>query len=61
MTAIRVPDSRPMYIALSTDISGSKIPGATIFGGQVYLTDTGTWKIVDQDGKVVDLKYTTTV
>ena len=32
----------PSYLALSTDISGSKIDGVSIVGATVYLTDSKT-------------------
>jgi len=36
----------PTYIALSTDISGSKIDGVSIIGATVYTTDDQSWYIV---------------
>ena len=39
-------DCVPSYIALSSDISSSKIAGAVLVGKLVYLTDTATWKII---------------
>ena len=38
-------DSLPAYIALSGDISGSTISGASHIGKTVYITDTQTWYI----------------
>jgi hypothetical protein len=34
------------YMALSTDIASSKIPGAVLIGRLVFLTDTGVTKII---------------
>lgn len=42
-------NSLPTYTALSTDISGSKIDGAAIVSGTVFLTDSGDWKIILPD------------
>lgn len=42
-------DSHPNYTALSTDIVDSKIPGANIKGGTVYLTDLDIIKIIESD------------
>jgi hypothetical protein len=36
----------PTYIAVSSDISGSKITGASKIGATVYITDTQKWYIV---------------
>jgi hypothetical protein len=47
-------DSVPSYIALSSDISSSKIPGATLPGKLVFLTDLGTWKIITANWDLVD-------
>ena len=55
MTAIKI-DLDPWFIAKSTDISGSKIQGVNIPGAKVFLTDNATWKIVDEDLKVVAFK-----
>ena len=49
MTAILVPENTPMYVAVSTDVSGSAIDGVAIVGAKVYLTDTNAWYIVDED------------
>lgn len=43
------PNATPAYLALSTDISASKIDGATNIGKTVYLTDTEQWKIINTD------------
>jgi len=40
------PDAFPAYIALSTDISGSKISGASLIGKTVYTTDDKKWYII---------------
>ena len=55
MAAILIPGTKPSYVALSTDISGSMIDGVSIIGATVYLTDTEVWKVVDADLKLVDL------
>jgi len=39
----------PAYLALSTDISGSKISGAANIGKTIYLTDTNSWLIINKD------------
>ena len=39
-------DSFPSYLALSTDITGSKIEGASLIGKTVYTTDDKKWYIV---------------
>jgi hypothetical protein len=44
----------PAYLALSTDVSGSKIDGAIQIGKTVYLTDTSEWKIITSDQTLVD-------
>jgi hypothetical protein len=36
----------PTYTALSTDISSSKIAGASIVGGTVFTTDDAAWYII---------------
>jgi hypothetical protein len=36
----------PTYVALSSDISGSKIAGASNIGKTVYITDTQEWYII---------------
>jgi len=48
MSLTFIPNSSPSYMALSTDISGSKISGASYKGGTVYCTDTHvTYVILD--------------
>lgn len=42
-------NSTPTYVALSTDIVDSKIPGASIVGATVLTTDNGEWYIVKSD------------
>lgn len=44
-------NSMPAYLALSTDISSSAstIAGCVLVGKTVYLTDTNTWKIINDD------------
>jgi hypothetical protein len=37
----------PTYTALSTDISSSKIAGASIIGGTVFTTDDAAWYIIN--------------
>jgi len=49
MSAILIPNVTPSYIALSTDVSGSKIDGVSVVGATVFLTDTEEWKIVLSD------------
>ena len=39
----------PTYTALSTDISDSKIVGASIVGGTVFTTDDFAWHIIKSD------------
>ena len=39
-------NSTPNYIALSTDISDSKITGASMIGKTVYTTDDQKWYII---------------
>ena len=41
--------SVPNYTALSTDIVGGKIDGATLIGGTVLVTDTDIWYIIRPD------------
>lgn len=50
-------DSVPSYLALSTDISGGAITGASVVGKLVYLTDTATWKIIKNDLQLADYTY----
>jgi hypothetical protein len=47
-------DSTPTYLALSSDISGGKITGASIVGKTIYLTDTAAWKIILADLTLAD-------
>ena len=49
MSLTFIPNTAPSYIALSTDISGSKIDGANYIGASVYITDTGKIYIVMPD------------
>ena len=42
-------NSEPAYIALSTDISGSKIDGASNVGRLVFTVDDNKWYIIDSD------------
>ena len=42
-------ETRPTYIALSSDIVANKISGASHVGGTVYLTDIDVWKIIEAD------------
>ena len=49
MSLVFIPNTVPSYAALSTDISGSKIAGASYIGAKVYLTDTGKTYIVMPD------------
>lgn len=42
-------NSTPTYIALSTDIVGGKIIGASSIGGTVLTTDDGSWYIIKKD------------
>jgi len=44
-----IPYTAPSYIALSTDVSGSKIDGVSYIGATVYLTDTQKTYIVLPD------------
>ena len=50
----------PTYLAVSTDVSDSKISGASLIGKTVFLTDTGAWKIIDQDETLVDFYFPNT-
>jgi hypothetical protein len=43
------PNSEPTFIALSTDISGSKILGASLIGKTVFTTDDNKWYIIKED------------
>ena len=52
LTFIRM-DSVPTYLALSTDISGSKIAGAGMVGKTVYITDLQKWYIINSDETLV--------
>jgi hypothetical protein len=38
-----IPNDAPRYQALSTDINGGSISGASYVGANVYITDTHTW------------------
>jgi len=49
MSLVFIPNTVPSYIALSTDISGSKISGASYIGAKVYLTDTAKSYIIMPD------------
>lgn len=49
MSLIFIPNTAPSYAALSTDVSGSKIAGASYIGAYVYLIDTGKTYIVTSD------------
>lgn len=42
-------NATPTYIALSTDIVGGKITGASLVGGTVLTTDDGGWYIIKKD------------
>ena len=55
--SFRNVDSLPTYTALSTDISGSKIDGASIISGTIFLTDTGDWKIILPDLTLTDFIF----
>jgi len=39
----------PAYLALSTDIADSKIPGASLIGKLIYLTDSKSWLVINTD------------
>jgi hypothetical protein len=39
----------PNYTALSSDIIGNKISGASVVGDTIFLTDTASWKIILDD------------
>ena len=43
----------PSFICLSTDVSGSKVPGISVIGARVLFTDTGTEWVVGDDLKLV--------
>ena len=49
--------SDPMYLAISSDIVNSKISGASVVGGHIYLTDLKSWKIINLDLTVSDYVY----
>lgn len=56
--ATRTSGNFPTYIAESTEIDvNTKIPGCSIIGGTVFLTDTGAWMIVNSDQTVVDFYF----
>ena len=40
MSLTTVPNNAPSFVALSTDVAGSKISGLSYVGASVYLTDT---------------------
>lgn len=42
-------ENYPAFLALSTDISASKIAGASFVGKTVYTTDTMNWYIIGSD------------
>lgn len=53
--AIITNSNFPTYIAESTEIDeNTKIPGCSIVGGTIYLTDKGAWKIVGVDKVLSD-------
>lgn len=47
-------DSVPSFIALSTDIVGNKITGASLTGKLVLTTDDGKWHIIKSDQTLAD-------
>jgi hypothetical protein len=47
--AIFIPNTAPSYMAVSTDISGSKVDNATYIGAKIYMTDTGKTYIIKDD------------
>lgn len=49
-------DAYPNYIALSTDISGSKINGASSIGRTVMTIDDNSWYIIDNDLYLIEYK-----
>ena len=56
-------NSFPTYLALSTDISGSVIKGASLIGKTIYTTDDEKWYIITGEYltsssglKIVDFK-----
>lgn len=50
-------DAMPTYIALSTDASKGKLPGAGIIGATVFFTDTGDWRIIDENLDLAHFYY----
>ncbi len=48
----------PAYLALSTDISGGTITGATLIGRLVFLTDTNILKLIQSDLTLIDYSVT---
>ena len=42
-------DRFPNYVAESTELSNSTIPGVTNIGSTVFMTDSGEWYIVSED------------
>ncbi len=50
-----IPNSAPCYLALSTDVSGSKITGASYVGATVYLSDTKLTYVVMPDLTLVEV------
>ena len=52
-----IPDNIVHYIALSSDIVGNQISGASIVGAKIFLTDTGTWKIILPDLTLADYEW----
>jgi len=54
-----IHDGQPNYLALSTEISGSKISDVGIIGAIVYMTDTKKNYIVLNDLTLVQYNVTT--
>ena len=55
MALVFIPDRAPSYMALSTDISASKIAGASYIGATVYTTDTKLTYVVMPDLTLVEV------
>lgn len=52
MTIVSVPNER-YYVGLSTDVVDGKLPKVEQ-GGKVFLSDLGTWKVVNSDLSLSD-------
>jgi hypothetical protein len=60
MSLTEIPYNAPHYMALSTDIVGGSISGASYTGATVYITDTHTWYQILPDSTLALLYYNIT-